>query len=294
MSNSDVNILFSHALNFRENKIDLKYQGRTAAFLFFEASTRTRMSFEAAAVQLGLHPLILSGKTSSSLEKGETLEDTILNIASMSPSVLIIRSGEALNLNLVNKILNIPILNAGWGCHGHPTQALLDIYTLSQKMNTLKGVKILIVGDVLHSRVAASHQELSKILGYELAWCGPESFMPKDTENKKFNSLEEGLAWGDVVMCLRLQAERHSEVYQFENYRKDFGLTKNRLSNLKSEQWILHPGPINHGVELDSIVLNDSRSLVLEQVSYGVSLRQALLDITQNPNFFELREGGSK
>lgn len=239
-----------------------------------------------AAVQLGLHPMILSGKQSTSLEKGESLEDTILNVASMGPAVMIIRAGDNLDLPGVAAQLKMPVINAGWSAAGHPTQALLDVYTLQEKGCELSGLKVLIVGDIRHSRVAASHLELSKVLNYQLAWCGPTHFLPDNTDGVKiFENFDQALQWCDVVMCLRVQTERHEISLErdlsAQAYRQKYGLTAERLSRLKPEQWVMHPGPINQGVELDREVLKDRRSLVLEQVQSGVFVRQALLARSQ-------------
>ena len=286
LSFEDCQQIFSLASKFKKHPFENKYQGRSAALLFFEPSTRTRMSFEMAAVQLGLHPLILSGKQSTSLEKGESLEDTILNVASMGPSVVIVRAGENLDLPGVAAQLKMPVINAGWSVAGHPTQALLDVYTLMEKGCKMDGLKVLIVGDIRHSRVAASHVELSKVLNYQLAWCGPTHFLPSNSSSVNiFDNFDQALQWCDVVMCLRVQTERHDSAIEndlnAQGYRQDYGLTVERLSRLRAGQWVLHPGPINQGVELDREVLRDRRSLVLEQVQSGVFVRQALLARSQ-------------
>jgi aspartate carbamoyltransferase len=254
-----------------------KYQGLTGALLFFEPSTRTRMSFETATARLGVYPLLLDGGAGTSLEKGETLEDTVLNIAAMQPSFIVIRAGESLDMNAINQQIDIPILNAGWGKAGHPTQALLDAYTIYKKLGTLEGQKVLIIGDVVHSRVAASHFELAKIMNYEVALCGPESFLPKNPAVRVFSNLEEGLKWSTAAMALRVQLERHQEKHSLASYNSQYGLTKKNLAPLSQNALIMHPGPINHGVELDSEVLADSRCVVLDQVTSGVLIRQALV-----------------
>lgn len=251
--------------------------GKTGALLFFEASTRTRMSFETACARLGIYPLKLSGKSGTSLEKGETLEDTILNIEAMKPSFVVIRSGDELDFHDIAKKIQAPILNAGWGKRGHPTQALLDAYTIRKHLGTCEGQRLLIVGDVRHSRVAASHFELAKILGYEVALCGPEEFLPESSPAKVFSSLKEGLKWSTVAMALRVQLERHQMTYSLTDYRRDFGFTSENMKHLSAKAIIMHPGPINQGTELDSEVLQDPRCQVLDQVSNGVLIRQALI-----------------
>jgi aspartate carbamoyltransferase catalytic subunit len=252
--------------------------GKTGALLFFEASTRTRMSFETACAQLGVHPMLLDGKSGSSLEKGETLEDTILNVAAMKPAFVVIRSGDDLDFRDIAAKIDMPVINAGWGKIGHPTQALLDAYTIRKHLGKIEGQKVLVVGDARHSRVAASHIELSKKLNYEVAFCGPESFLPEGADIKVFSALSDGLKWATVAMALRVQLERHQAKYSLEDYRKKFGFTVENLKDLSAKALIMHPGPINQGTEMDAEVLQkDSRCRVLDQVSNGVLIRQAIL-----------------
>ncbi|QDK36834.1 aspartate carbamoyltransferase catalytic subunit [Bdellovibrio sp. NC01] len=273
-----INILFSFADQISLNTLQIpKGFGKTGTLLFFEASTRTRMSFETAAARLGIYPLLLDGKSGSSLEKGETFEDTVLNVAAMNPSFIVIRSGDELDFNDLSKKLSMPVINAGWGKKGHPTQALLDAYTIRKHLGTCEGQRLLIVGDVRHSRVAASHFELAKKLGYEVALCGPSEFLPEHPSQKVFASLHEGLKWATAAMALRVQLERHEQKYSLETYRDLFGFTKKNLQHLSANSLIMHPGPINQGTELDSDVLHDPRCKVLDQVSNGVLVRQALL-----------------
>lgn len=252
-------------------------RGLTGALLFFEASTRTRMSFETACVRLGIHPLLLEGVAGTSLEKGETLEDTVLNVAAMKPEFLIIRCGEELDLEKMCRQVNMPVINAGWGKKGHPTQALLDAYTIRRHLGSLAGQKVLIVGDVKHSRVAASHFELAQKLDYELAICGPRHFLPEKSSVKIFEDLQEGLRWATVAMALRVQLERHEEKFSLQSYRDQFGFTRDNLRALSNKALIMHPGPINQGTELDTETLADPRSVILDQVHNGVLLRQAIL-----------------
>ncbi|UYL08974.1 aspartate carbamoyltransferase catalytic subunit [Bdellovibrio sp. SKB1291214] len=252
--------------------------GKTGALLFFEASTRTRMSFETACAQLGVHPLLLDGKSGSSLEKGETLEDTVLNVAAMKPAFVIIRSGDELDFNDISQKINMPVINAGWGKKGHPTQALLDAYTIRKHLGKVEGQKVLIVGDARHSRVAASHIELAKKLNYDVAFCGPAGFLPERSDVKAFGSLSEGLQWATVAMTLRVQLERHQTQYSLADYRQNFGFTVQNLKDLSEKSLIMHPGPINQGTEMDTEVLQkDPRCRVLDQVSNGVLIRQAIL-----------------
>lgn len=262
------------------NSIPFKGFGKTGALLFFEASTRTRMSFETACARLGIYPILLDGKSGTSLEKGESIEDTVLNVAAMDPSFLVIRCGDEVDLSSLAEKINLPILNAGWGKKGHPTQALLDAYTIRKHLGTCEGQRVLLVGDLRHSRVAASHYELCKKLNYEIALCGPTEFLPEDGSHKVFKSLNEGLQWATVAMALRVQLERHKAQYALEDYTSLYGFNDRNLKHLSEKALILHPGPINQGVELDGEVLQDPRCKVLDQVTNGVFVRQSLIAMT--------------
>jgi len=281
-SSAQIEEIFALAKYLKNSpQADILRAGKTVALMFFEPSTRTRLSFETAAHRFGLNPIIFEAGGKTSLEKGETLEDSILNVAAMGPSALVIRCGDDVDLWQLAKKIQMPIINAGWGVKGHPTQALLDLFTLQQKWQNLRGKKLVIVGDVRHSRVAASHVELAKLCGVELAFCGPKEFMPIAASGsvKIFSELSAALSWADAVMTLRVQFERHAGDIKLskEDYRSQFGLTAMALKNLQASGFILHPGPINHGLEMDTEVLSDPRSLVLEQVSSGVFVREALL-----------------
>lgn len=251
-----------------------------AALLFFENSTRTRLSFESACYRLGLGPILIDAHSGSSLNKGETQEDTVLNVAALGPKVIIIRSGDRLDLEQMSQEISMPIVNAGWGAKGHPTQALLDLYTIWKEKN-LTGTKLLIVGDILHSRVASSHFEIFNKLGVEIAGCGPDDFRPMSTLSnlKWFSSLHEGLEWSDVVMTLRVQSERHSTSFDLRDYHGTYGINKERMRHLKDNALLMHPGPVNWGVELSQEVAKDSRTRVLQQVNNGVFVRTALLKL---------------
>ncbi|MGZ3771065.1 MAG: aspartate carbamoyltransferase catalytic subunit [Bdellovibrio sp.] len=281
-----IHTLFSLADKFSSNHQGDRYfhgQGKVGSLLFFEASTRTRMSFETACARLGIYPLRLDSKGGTSLEKGETLEDTVLNVDAMKPSFLVIRCGDELDLADLSEKVNCPILNAGWGKKGHPSQALLDAYTIRKNLGACEKQRVLIVGDVLHSRVASSHFELAKKLNYEVALCGPQEFIGEAAaEHKVFSSLKEGLEWATVAMALRVQLERHKEAYSLNAYRENFGFTQKNLVHLSSKALIMHPGPINQGVEMDTEVLKDSRCKVLDQVSNGVLIRQGLIYLTMS------------
>jgi aspartate carbamoyltransferase catalytic subunit len=264
---------------WQQKKTDWKFQG-TAALLFFENSTRTRMSFESACWRVGLGPVLLDVNSGSSLTKGETPEDTILNVAAMDPKILIIRCGSGLDLEKIDSEIAPIIVNAGWGSRSHPSQALLDLYTLWRERE-LAGAKLLIVGDILHSRVASSHFEIFRKMGVQVAACGPAIFKPEQEipDLRWFDRLSDGLEWCDAVMALRLQLERHSNGVQLDpgDYHTHFGLNKESLGPLKANALILHPGPVNRGVELADEVFKDSRNRIFNQVNSGLYVRSALL-----------------
>ncbi|KYG61365.1 aspartate carbamoyltransferase [Bdellovibrio bacteriovorus] len=282
LEKTKIDFLFSVADKIAASDKALTFEGfgKTGALLFFEASTRTRMSFETACARWGIYPLRLDGKSGTSLEKGETYEDTVLNVDAMKPSFLVIRCGDDLDLEDLSKKVQAPILNAGWGKKGHPTQALLDAYTIRKHLGSCEKQMVLIVGDVRHSRVASSHFELAEKLGYDVALCGPSEFLPENPKCKVFSSLKEGLSWATVAMALRVQLERHSTKHSLSDYRDQYGFTQKNLQSLSAKALIMHPGPINQGTELDSEVLQDPRCQVLDQVSNGVLIRQALVYAT--------------
>jgi aspartate carbamoyltransferase catalytic subunit len=274
----DVQLLFSQVeKKVHQNKAQ---SPKVGALLFFEPSTRTRMSFEIACGQLGFPLSVLSSAHGTSLQKGESVLDTILNVTAMGPDFLVIRCGDDVNLEEINQMISVPIVNAGWGTQGHPTQALLDTYTLYSKFKKLKGLKVLVVGDVKHSRVASSNFELFDLLGIEWAVCAPDYFLSeqfsKKYSGKKFESLQEALKWSDATMALRCQFERHGEIQMDQkDYQGRYQLNAKTLKDYQGV--ILHPGPINHGIELDFDTWNDSRSMIFEQVKNGVLIRQAII-----------------
>jgi aspartate carbamoyltransferase catalytic subunit len=288
LSAPQIDKLFSDSLSLKQNfnKHQLSsgvyhsgYKG-TAALLFFEPSTRTRFSFEAACSRAGYHPLILDGGVGTSIEKGETIEDTVYNIRAMRPLFFIIRCNDQVNLSDIDKSLPEPVLNAGWGRQGHPTQALLDALTMFEKWNSISGKNVLFVGDIKHSRVVSSHLELAKILSYNVGYSAPAELLPKELAGAElFSKVEEGLEWADAVIALRVQKERHDSenIFLLDDYRDQFGLNNKRVKILKTDGLIMHPGPINYGVELETEILSDPRSCILKQVENGVFLREALI-----------------
>jgi aspartate carbamoyltransferase catalytic subunit len=279
ISADSIESLFSLAEKIKQKKLAPRNKGEVLGLMFFEASTRTRLSFETAAARAGVGCFYFDSGAKSSLEKGETVEDAIFNVAAMSPDVLVIRASAELPLKDIAKKIKVPVINAGWGILSHPTQALLDMLTLRSRWKSLNHKKILIVGDLKHSRVAGSHFQLAQILGYQIGQCGPAHFLSNHPSIQTFHNLGEGLKWADAVMALRNQFERHEANTNFskETFRAQFGLNGENLKNLSNNGFILHPGPINHGIELETDVLLDKRCLVLDQVQHGVYLREALL-----------------
>lgn len=282
VSPDQIHLLFEKALKISvENLILKKENPNPLALVFLEPSTRTRISFEVAAKRLGMQTVSLLGAEGTSLEKGESFEDTLLNIDAMKPAAIILRASDQLDFQKVSSQLSTPVISGGWGMSGHPTQALLDALTIKKFRGRLSQERILFIGDTFHSRVVSSHLELAKIMNYEVGLCGPASWSIKnritETSALEFSSLTEGLAWATVVIALRVQLERHSEKQPISNYHGTWGLNSTSLKRLSAESLILHPGPVNHGVEIESAVFQDSRCRILQQVTQGVFLRQALL-----------------
>ena len=256
-------------------------KGKRIINLFMEPSTRTRIAFEVAAKTLSAD-IISIAESSSSLTKGETLRDTALNIQALGADAIVIRHSSPGSALFLSKTIDVPIINAGDGAHEHPSQALLDIYTLRDNLGTLEGKNITILGDILFSRVARSNLWGLSKLGANVTFAGPSTFVPKDFEElgaKVTHNLENALDGADAVMLLRIQHERQSTSHfpSLSEYTKIFGLSSDHEKILDSKALILHPGPINRGVEIDSTLADCSRSLILEQVSNGVAVRMAIL-----------------
>jgi len=248
------------------------------ALAFLEPSTRTRMSFERAIHLVGGQSFSLIGAASTSLEKGESIEDTLLNLDAMKPDAMIVRCGDDLDLLKLSKEISTPLICAGWGMVAHPTQALLDAYTLWQEWGTLREKKILFVGDAKHSRVLASHLELLPNLGAKIAfWC-PDDLMPHDVKlDQEFESKEQALLWADGVIGLRLQKERLQTSFNWDFFCRKFQLTKQDLDRFTVPKPLLHPGPVIWGQELNEDIKRYRHSCILSQVTNGVYLRAALL-----------------
>ncbi len=259
--------------------------------LFFEPSTRTRFSFEVAAKKLGSHVLNFQ-PGSSSTQKGETLYDTVKTLEAMGTDLVIIRHPDGHVLQEIAPKVNLAIINAGDGTHEHPTQCLLDLLTIKQEYGKIEGLKVAIIGDILHSRVARSNMYALKKLGAEVLFSGPENFMPnlEDLENNaKIVSVDEAVKEADVVMMLRVQLERHADRYakvgwtkdssEFkENYLENYGLSKRRSKMMKPSAMIMHPAPFNRGIEIDETLVEGEKSLIYKQVANGVAIRMAVLE----------------
>ncbi len=286
LSADEINTLFETADAFkkvlgRKTAKTPALRGKNVVNLFFENSTRTRVAFEMAAKRLSADVTSLDMKTSSTA-KGETLRDTVENIRALAADIIIIRHSAPGSAGYIAKILDIPVLNAGDGAHEHPTQALLDCFTLREKWGDLKGRKIAILGDILYSRVARSNIWAMNKLGADVTLVGPSTLVPHEFERlgvKVSHDLKSALADKDAVMLLRIQHERQnaSAFPSLNEYTSMFGLNADRFSWLKKDAIIMHPGPINRGVEIDSDLADSSQSVILEQVTNGLAVRMAAL-----------------
>jgi aspartate carbamoyltransferase catalytic subunit len=277
------------AENFREiNSREIKkvptLRGKTVINLFFENSTRTRTSFELAAKRLSADAVNIS-VSSSSVAKGETLVDTALNLDAMQPDCIVVRHSSAGVPHQLAKVSKAAIINAGDGANEHPTQALLDAMTIREHKKKIAGLEVAILGDILHSRVARSNIQLLTKLGANVRVSGPRTLVPTDFEHlvernlKVARHIEEAIEGADVVMILRIQRERQDAAYfpTLREYAIHYGLTNERLDLAKKDAIVLHPGPMNRGIEIASEVADSSRSLILDQVKYGVAVRMAVL-----------------
>lgn len=274
LEKTQMDSFFQKALAFKANRW-WPQKSFIAGMAFLEVSTRTTSSFEVAVQRLGGKTVKVSG-ASSSVVKGETVLDTCLTLQAMGVDILIVRHGTDESLADISKQLRTPIINAGEGVSGHPTQGLLDALTVLEGHGRIKGEKLLIVGDAVHSRVAASAVEVFKMYGAEVAFCGPEGWLPKN-ENT-FKDLESGLNWCSVVMALRIQRERHqSHFVALSDYVEKYQLNKDSLAALRADGLIIHPGPFNRGVEVSEEVLLDARSCIWKQVENGVFIRGAVI-----------------
>jgi len=256
-------------------------RGKTVITLFFEASTRTRTSFEIAAKRLSADTINISASTSS-VVKGETLIDTARNLESMNPDIIIIRHSAAGAAHILAGLLKQSIINAGDGAHEHPTQALLDMLTIREKKGTIEGLRIAIVGDIAHSRVARSNIYGLTKMGADVAVCGPAMMMPRDIDQmgvSVYYKMEDAIKDADVVMMLRIQLERQGKNLfpSLREYANLFSLNRDNIRLAKDDVIVMHPGPINRGVEITPEIADGPHSVILEQVTNGVAVRMALL-----------------
>jgi aspartate carbamoyltransferase catalytic subunit len=256
-------------------------RGKTVVNLFYEPSTRTRTSFEIAEKRLSADTLNIA-IGSSSVVKGETLADTALNLEAMSPDMIVLRHASSGACHLLSRICRSAIINAGDGMHEHPTQALLDAFTIRERKKKLAGLKIAIVGDLLHSRVLRSNIHLLTKLGADVWVCGPPTLIPTDIRRfgvTPTSLVDEAVRDADVIMLLRIQLERMEGAYfpSLREYFRVFGMTESRMHLAKSDVMIMHPGPMNRGVEIASEVADGPYSVILDQVANGVAVRMAVL-----------------
>ncbi len=282
----DIQLILDTATTFREvlerpiKKVPT-LQGKTVVNLFYENSTRTRISFELAEKRLSADTVNFS-VSGSSVSKGETFKDTMKNIEAMKVDMVVMRHSAAGTPLFLTKICDANIINAGDGIHEHPTQALLDMYSIREKLGKLEGVKVCIVGDVAHSRVALSNIYGLKTMGADVSVCGPSTMIPKYMEElgvKVIYNIDEAIQENDVLNILRIQLERKAREYfpSIREYAKYFGITSERLEKNGKDVLILHPGPINRGVEISSEVADGMHQIILKQVTNGVAVRMAVL-----------------
>jgi aspartate carbamoyltransferase catalytic subunit len=282
----DINAILDTAFSFREvlerpiKKVPT-LRSITVVNLFFENSTRTRISFELAEKRLSADTVNFSS-SGSSLAKGETLRDTVQNIYAMKVDVVVMRHPVPGSVKLLSQFVDAVVINAGDGTHEHPTQALLDMMSIKEKCGSLEDLNVAIIGDIRHSRVALSNIYGLRTMGANVMLCGPPTFIPYGVELLGVQvtyDLDEALAFADVINVLRIQKERQGKglIPSLREYRNVYGITQQRLSKLKKTITIMHPGPINRGVEIDSDVADSEHSIILHQVLNGVAIRMSIL-----------------
>jgi len=275
-------------------------RGATIVNLFFEASTRTRISFEFAEKRLSADTVNVAS-SGSSVQKGETLVDTARNLEAMRIDMVVIRHGASGAARFLADRIDSNVINAGDGTHEHPTQGLLDLLTIRDNLKTLEGRRVCICGDVLHSRVARSNIWGLKRLGADVAVCGPRSLLPNAIDDfgvRVFRRIEEAIEWAEVLNVLRLQLERMTGGYipSLREYNRVFGVTREKLDRAPRDILIMHPGPMNRGVEIDSDVADGPHSVILDQVTNGVAIRMAVLYLLAGgkPELAEAAKGGGE
>ncbi|MBK7265265.1 MAG: aspartate carbamoyltransferase catalytic subunit [Ignavibacteriales bacterium] len=286
VSSSDIQSILDTAVSFKQvlerpiKKVPT-LQGKTVVNLFYENSTRTRISFELAEKRLSADSVNFS-VSGSSVSKGETFKDTVRNIEAMKVDMIVVRHGSAGVPQYLTKISDSVVINAGDGIHEHPTQALLDMYSIREKLGKLEGLKVCIVGDIAHSRVALSNIFGLQAMGAEVSVCGPATLIPRnigDLGVKVIHNIDEAIQENDVLNILRIQLERKARAAfpSTREYHKYYGITKERMEKNKKDVLLLHPGPINRGVEISSEMADGEHQIILEQVTNGVAVRMAIL-----------------
>lgn len=286
MSAEDIELILDTSVSFKEvlerpiKKVP-PLQGKTIANLFFESSTRTRISFELAERRLSAD-VVSFAASGSSVSKGETLKDTARNIEAMKIDMVVIRHASPGAAHFLSKVVAANVINAGDGAHEHPTQGLLDIFTLREKFGSLKGLRVCIVGDILHSRVARSNILGLNTMGATVSVCGPATLIPREIERlgvKVYHNLEDVIPQVDVLNVLRIQMERQESGFfpSLREYHRYFGVTREKVAKAAKPITIMHPGPINRDVELSADLADSEHSVILEQVTNGVAVRMAVL-----------------
>jgi len=276
LSLEDIHELIEEARELKKGKSDSVLSGKFAANLFFEPSTRTRFSFEVAEKKLGMNVLNLDG-VSTSVQKGESLYDTVKTLESIGADVCVIRHSQDHYYDELIGHVGIPVINAGDGCGQHPTQSLLDLMTIHEEWGRFAGLTVSIHGDIKHSRVARSNAEVLTRLGAKVLFSGPDEWRDEDNPYGTYVSPDEAVALSDVVMLLRIQHERHEKKATERDYLETFGLSLKRAELLKKDAVIMHPAPVNRGVEIDSALVESSQSRIFKQMENGVYIRMAVL-----------------
>ncbi len=287
LSKEDITLILDTADSFKEiNSRELKkvptLRGKTIINAFFEASTRTRLSFEIAGKRLSADTVNISGSTSS-VVKGETLEDTARNIEAMAPDIIVIRHGHSGAPHYLAERVGCSVVNAGDGAHEHPSQALLDVMTMREHKGCIEGLEVAIVGDITHSRVARSDIYALSKMGAKVRLCGPGTMIPVGIERlgnvEVFTDMRDAIKDADVVMMLRIQMERQSNILlpSLREYARFYGLNPTNIKLAKPDAIVMHPGPMNRGVEISSAVADGTQNVILDQVENGVATRMALL-----------------
>ena len=293
MTKEELTLILDTAVSFREildrpiKKVP-PLQGKTVVNLFFESSTRTRISFELAERRLSAD-VVSFATAASSVSKGETLKDTARNIEAMKIDMVVIRHAAAGSSHFLSRVVDANVINAGDGGHEHPTQGLLDMYTLREKFGTLEGLRVCIVGDITHSRVARSNIYGLTTMGAQVSVCGPETLIPRDLDQlgvKVYHRLEEVIPEVDALNVLRIQLERQKSGLfpSLREYHRFFGVTKEKVSKSPKPITIMHPGPINRDVELSADLADGEHSVILQQVTNGVAIRMAVLYLLGTTN----------